>query len=167
MNNYYAQWVATALVLSAVAMVAQAIVFFAILKVLKRLNERVTVFIPRAEAALVSAEKSLAESKNQIVEAMTKANAVLDSTQAQLARFDGLVGDATEKARHHMERAELILEDSLDRIHKTVVQVNEVVLWPLKEVSGVAAGVRAALGALFRPGRPNVAQATADEEMFI
>jgi hypothetical protein len=31
----------------------------------------------------------------------------------------------------------------------------------------VAAGMRAAFGALFRPGRPNVAQATADEEMFI
>jgi hypothetical protein len=167
MTDSYSGWIAAAVILSAVALLAQAILFFAIFRVLKSLNDKVTAFIPRAEALMASAEKTLTESKAQILEVVTKANAVLDTTQAQLNRFDGLVGDATERARHHLERAELIVEDSMDRIHKTVVQVNEVVLWPLREISGVAAGLSAAFGALFRPGRPNVAQATADEEMFI
>ena len=167
MTETYTGWIAVAVVLSALALLAQAILFFAIFRVLKSLNDQVTAFIPRAEALMTSAEKTLAESKAQILEVVSKANVLLDSTQAQLNRFDGIVGDATERARHHLGRAELIVEDSLDRIHKTVVQVNEVVLWPMKEISGLAAGMRAAFGALFRPGRPSVAQATADEEMFI
>ena len=167
MTETYVGWIAAAVILSALALLAQAIVFFAIFRQLKSLNDQVTAFIPRAEALLISAEKTLTESKAQILEVVSKANTVLDSTQAQLSRFDGLVGDATERARHHLERAELIVEDSLDRIHKTVVQVNEVVLWPMREMSGLAAGMRAAFGALFRGGRPSVAQATADEEMFI
>jgi hypothetical protein len=38
---------------------------------------------------------------------------------------------------------------------------------PLREVNGIAAGVRAALNALARGNRPTVDRATSDEEMFI
>jgi hypothetical protein len=41
------------------------------------------------------------------------------------------------------------------------------VLKPLKEVQGVAAGVRAAFFFLLRGRRPNPSNATVDEEMFI
>jgi hypothetical protein len=38
---------------------------------------------------------------------------------------------------------------------------------PVKELNGLAAGIRAAFAHLTRSGRPSVAQATSDEEMFI
>jgi hypothetical protein len=55
----------------------------------------------------------------------------------------------------------------MSRVHHTVIQLNNGVLKPVKEINGVAAGVRAALDTLVRGKRPNPAQATADEEMFI
>jgi hypothetical protein len=41
------------------------------------------------------------------------------------------------------------------------------IMKPLREVNGIAAGVRAALGAMARGNRPTVDRATSDEEMFI
>ena len=43
----------------------------------------------------------------------------------------------------------------------------EDVLKPVREVNALTQGVRAAIASLLKGGRPSVAQATADEEMFI
>jgi hypothetical protein len=57
--------------------------------------------------------------------------------------------------------------DTVERVHNTVVTLNDTVLRPVREVSGVASGVKAAVRHLIRANRPTPAQATADEEMFI
>jgi hypothetical protein len=40
-------------------------------------------------------------------------------------------------------------------------------LKPIREIQGMTAGVRAAVQHFLRGGRPSVAQATQDDEMFI
>jgi hypothetical protein len=55
----------------------------------------------------------------------------------------------------------------MSRAQATVAVVQSGILVPLREIQGVAAGVRSAFLYLMRGGRPSPAQATADEEMFI
>lgn len=78
-----------------------------------------------------------------------------------------VVGDAAVRAKVQMERVELVLDDTLSRAHETVAVFHDGIMRPLREVSAVAVGIRAAVGALARGDRPTVDRATSDEEMFI
>ena len=75
--------------------------------------------------------------------------------------------DATGRAKIQMERVELMLDDTLNRVQDTVAAVQGNILKPIREVNAVAAGFRTAIQTLLKGGRPSVAQATTDEEMFI
>ena len=66
-----------------------------------------------------------------------------------------------------MERAEMVLDDTMTRVQQTVSIVQSGVVRPVREVYGFWAGLRTALQYLGRGGRPTVDHATSDEEMFI
>jgi hypothetical protein len=94
-------------------------------------------------------------------------NAILDVTKQQLAKVDELLSDASTRAKVQMERAEMVLDDTMTRVQKTVSIVQTGVLWPVRELTGVVSGVRTFVTHLGRGGRPTVDHATSDEEMFI
>ena len=122
---------------------------------------------PRAESLMDSAEKTLADSRKQISEVTAKANAVLDTTKNQVEKTSGFLTEATDRARAQLDWVELVLDDTITRVHQTAVMLNDGVLRPLRELNGIVAGVRGAVAHLLRGGRPDVSQATTDEEMFI
>ncbi len=158
---------AAAVVVSALALVSMALMVFGIFKSVRMLREQVSAFLPRAEALVETSHKTLTETQAQMREISTRAVAVLDTTQAQLTRVDAFVGETTGRARVQMDRVELMLDDTMSRVHDTVSQLNNTVLKPMKEINGVAAGVRAALQHFLRGNKPNITQVTSDEEMFI
>jgi hypothetical protein len=88
-------------------------------------------------------------------------------TKQQLAKVDELLTDATTRAKVQMERAEMVLDDTMTRVQETVSYVQSGVVRPVREVYGVFAGIRTALAYLGRAGRATVDHATSDEEMFI
>jgi hypothetical protein len=61
----------------------------------------------------------------------------------------------------------MVLDETMSRAQETVNVVQSGIMMPLREIQGVAAGVRTAIYYLIRGGRPNPTEATADEEMFI
>ena len=85
----------------------------------------------------------------------------------QLIRVDDLVADASARAKMQLDRAETVLENTLTRVNDTVNSVHGTILRPIREITGVAAGVKAAVGHLLKGAPANVAQVTTDEEMFI
>jgi hypothetical protein len=85
----------------------------------------------------------------------------------QLKRTDDFLIEATARARAQLDRVELVLDDSISRVHETVLFLNQGVLGPVQQMSGVVAGVRSAIDFLFRGSKPDVSRATTDEEMFI
>ena len=158
---------AAAVAVSAVALVAQAVMVFGMFRAIRALRDQVSSFLPRAERFVANTEKALAENQQQIKEVTSRAISVLDEASKQMVRVDAFVGDFTTKARAQMERLEIVLDDSVSRAHHTVVQLNNTVTKPMRELAGLTAGFRAALQYFISGGRPNVAQATSDEEMFI
>ena len=92
---------------------------------------------------------------------------ILTLAHTQVARVDEVMADATSRARVQLERAELIIEDTLSRAQQTIGLVHSGVMRPLREVQGITAGVRAALAFLAKGSRPAVNRITHDEEMFI
>jgi ABC-type transporter Mla subunit MlaD len=166
-NDTLIQVMTAAVVLSAISLVAQAVFIFSILKAMRSLRDQVSAFLPKAEGFLATTEKTLEESRQQITAVTQKANSILDLTEKQMTRFDEVFSEAANRARVQMERVELVMDDTMSRVHETAIGLNNAVLKPMKELTGMAAGLRAAFQFLLRGGRPSVAQATADEEMFI
>jgi ABC-type transporter Mla subunit MlaD len=161
-------YVMTAFVIvSAIALCIQAGMLTAIYKTTKALQEKIDPLVPKVERLVEKANSTVEQSGRQISEITTRANDILDSTKRQLAIVEEVVGDAAVRAKVQMERVELVLDDTLSRAHETVALVHDGIMRPLREVNGIAAGVRAALGALARGNRPTVDRATSDEEMFI
>ena len=161
-------------IISAIALCIQAGMLAGIYKTTKALQEKIDPLVPKVESLVVKANSTVEQSGRQITEITTRANAILesskdivDSTKRQLAIVEEVVGDAALRAKVQMERVELVLDDTLSRAHETVAVVHDGIMRPLREVNGIAAGVRAALGALARGNRPTVDRATSDEEMFI
>jgi ABC-type transporter Mla subunit MlaD len=154
-------------IISAIALCIQAGMLAGIYKTVKSLQESINPLLPKVESLVEKANSTVEQSGKQITEITTRANDILDSTKRQLAIVEDLVGDAAARAKVQMERVELVLDDTLSRAHETVAVVHDGIMRPLREVSGVAAGIRAALGAMARGNRPTVDRATSDEEMFI
>lgn len=153
--------------MTAVSFVAQAVAMTRLARTTKEMKERVDAFLPKAEKLIQSAESTIAESRVQIAEITGRANEILAMTQTQLIRVDDLLADASARAKVHMDRAEIVLENTLNRVNDTVNAVHGTILRPIREITGIAAGVKAAVGHLLKGAPANVAQVTTDEEMFI
>jgi uncharacterized protein YdaL len=153
--------------ITAISFVVQAVALLRMAKTTAEMKQRMDAFLPKAEKLIQTAETTISESKAQIALITNNANEVLALTKTQLIRVDALVAEASARARTQLDRAEVVLEDTLSRVHSTVNSVHGTILRPLREITGVAAGVRAAVGHLLKGAPANVAQATTDEEMFI
>ena len=153
--------------ITAISFAAQALAMMRLAQTTKEMKERVDAFLPKAEKLIQTAETTLTESKAQITEITVRANEILQITQTQMARVDDLVADASMRAKVQMDRAETVLENTLTRVNDTVNTVQGTILRPIREITGVAAGVKAAVGHLLKGAPANVAQVTTDEEMFI
>ncbi|HET8550011.1 MAG TPA: hypothetical protein VFL57_18500 [Bryobacteraceae bacterium] len=175
MNQDLLLWVMTVFVIiSAVALCVQLGLLFGIYRTAKSLQEQTATVMPQARKILAIAEATLDESRKHIVdisarasEISARASELMDSAKGQLAKIDALVTDATARARTQLDRAELVVEDTVTRVHEAVAAVHHGVLAPLRQINGLAAGLRTAVTVFLTGGRPNVAEATHQDEMFI
>jgi len=175
MDQNILMYVMTAFVIiSAIALCIQAAMLVNMNKATKALREKIEPLVPKVQAlvpkleTLMESTKATVElSKQQIAEITSQAREILASTKSQLAMVEEVVTDATSRAKVQMERVELVLDDTVSRAHETVALVHTGIMRPLREINGIAAGIRSALAYLGRGTRPSVAQATSDEEMFI
>ena len=159
--------IAGAIVVSALALILQALLIVGVYKSLMAIRNQVTALGGHVKPFVESAQRTFEQSRNQISEVATKTSAVLDLAHKQLVRIDDVLGEATTRAKVQMDRVELILDETLSRLHETTALLHKGVLRPVREITAVAAGIHAALGYLFRSQRTSVEQATQDEEMFI
>jgi isoleucyl-tRNA synthetase len=172
-------------IISAIALCIQAGLLFGIYKASKAMQEQVTSIMPQTKSILAKAESTLDQSKQNIIEITEKANQMMDISKqslteitskasqimdigkAQLVKLDSVVTEASNRAKAQLERAELVVEDTVSRVHHSVSAVHNGILKPIREIQGVASGVKTAVNVFMRGGRPSVAQATQDDEMFI
>jgi hypothetical protein len=154
-------------ILAAISMVVQAAVCVGLFIAFKRLQEKIVPLVPQVKHILETSQQVVETTKKFATDISAKAISIVDLGKEQMVKVDELLTDASSRAKVQMERAEMVLDDSMSRAQQTVVLVQRGLLKPVKEVHGVMSGLRAALSFLGRSGRPTVDHATADEEMFI
>ncbi len=159
---------------AAIALVIQAGMLFGIYKSSRAMQAKVETLAPKVEALVPKIEAladtsraAVDESRVKIAEITGKTTEILDITRRQLERIEDLLEDASTRALVQFDRAEMVVDDAMNRAQETVAIVHEGIMKPVREINGVAAGLKAALQYFFRGGRPNPDQVTADDEMFI
>jgi uncharacterized protein YoxC len=130
------------------------------------LNDDVHRMMPKVESILETSRLTIEDGRRQIADIASKASDIAETARVQAHRIDGLMEDATGRAKVQMDRAEMVIDDTMVRVQRTVALVEANIVKPLRQVQGIAAGIRTALLFLSR-GRPNPSRATSDEEMFI
>ena len=145
MENQNLLYVMTAfVVIAGLSLFSQFLCMLGMYRTLRSLQEKVTAMLPKVESLVETSQKAVVEGKQQILEVTAKTNEILDSAKRQLALVEDVLSDATSRAKVQMDRAELVLDDTIARAHDTVVVLQEGVMRPLREIHGVAAGLRAA-----------------------
>jgi hypothetical protein len=159
---------------AAIALVIQAGMLIGIYKSSRAMQAKVEILAPKIEALVPKIEaladtsrEAVDEGRVKIAEITGKTNEILDITRRQLERVEDLLENASTRALVQLDRAEMVVDDAMNRAQETVVIVHEGIMKPIREINAVAAGLKAALQYFFRGGRPNPDQITGDDEMFI
>jgi signal transduction histidine kinase len=164
--------------LATLAMLIQAVMLVVMAVVALKLQKKIMPLLGPAQGILETSKRMVEKVEGHVDRISTSveghidkigssSNAILDTTKQQLVKVDGLLSDATTRAKSQMDRAEMVLDDTFTRVHQTVSTVQSGVIRPVREVQGLFAGVKGALSYLSKSGRATVDHATSDEEMFI
>ena len=153
--------------IAAIALLCGAISMIGLLLIARDIRNKFMAVWPDIEGIVAVSKRSADRVENHITRIGATSVAILDVTKQQLVKIDELLSDASTRARVQMERAEMVLDDTMTRVQETVGIMQRGVLRPVREVHGILSGFRTALAHLGRAGRPTVDHATSDEEMFI
>jgi hypothetical protein len=152
---------------AALAMLLQLGTLVAMFLVMRKLQAQIMRIWPEVEAIIGVSRRTVEKVETHVDKIGSTSNAILDVTKQQVSKIDELLNDATMRAKVQIERAEMVLDDTMGRAQETVSILQRTVLRPVREIHGVLAGVRTSLAHLGRGNRPSVDHATSDEEMFI
>jgi hypothetical protein len=166
--DQHTQWImVAAMAVAAVAIVLQAGVMIAMYRTSRALRDQVSALIARIEPMTESGQRLLEETRTRVAEITAQASELMAISRKQLTRVDEVLAEAAARTRAQMDRIEMVLDDTVNRFQETTTLLQNGILKPLRQVSALVIGVRAALSFLLGARRTTVEQATHDEEMFI
>lgn len=158
---------AIAVLISSVALLLSALATLGTYRAVRRLESQIEPLLPQAAEFLQNSRQALDEALIQFRDTGNKTQAVLDDVRAEIARISEVRADLAGRLQAQMQRIELVLDDAVSSVQTITNTVQGGVIRPLREVSGILAGVRTAVRVFLHIQRPSVAQATPEEEAFI
>jgi hypothetical protein len=156
-----------AILVAAAAIVLQTVILIAMYQASRAMRKQITPLIGKMEPLIENTQTLVAEVREQVGEVASRTSAILELSLKQLVRVDNILADAASRTRVQMDRVELVLEDTINRIQETTALLQNGILLPLRQINGLTVGILSALSVLFGKRRTTIEQATHDEEMFI
>jgi len=150
-----------------VALLLQLGTLLAMFLAIKKLQTQILHVWPQIEAIIGVTRRTTENVEKHVAKIGESSSAILEVTRQQVTKIDEFLSDATTRAKVQIERAEMVLDDTMGRTQETVSIVQRTVLRPIREINGLLSGLRTTIAHLGRGSRPTVDHATADEEMFI
>ena len=152
---------------AAFALVIQMGAMLALFLIARKLQNQLMGVWPELQSIIGSTRRTTESVERHVEKIGNTSTAILDTTKLQVGKIDELLTDATVRAKVQLERAEMVLDDTMGRAQNTVSIVQRTVLRPIREINGVLTGIRTSIAHLGKGGRPTVDHVTSDEEMFI
>ena len=149
--------------LTAIAIIAQAVVLVGIYVMSKRLGEQVERFMKETREMMVpvrSIADNLRTASANLVE-------IGISAREQFRRVEAMVTNTGEAVNVQLERFDRVSQNVVDRINETTEILQASVVRPAREIAAVAKGITRGFSTFFGRSRSTVDQARQDEELFI
>jgi len=153
--------------IAAIALLGQAVALVGLLLLARDFRTKIFAAWPQIEGIIGASRRTVEQAEQHLGNIGSTSVAILDVTKQQLVKVDELLTDASLRAKVQLERAEMVLDDTMTRVQETVGVLQRGVLTPVRGVYSVFSGIRTAVLHLGRGGRSTVEHATSDEEMFI
>ncbi len=165
--------------LSAIAMAFVAIGMF---RAMARIQAKSDGFFDRMDPILTTLKKMADENAPKMAAIATNAEAVAANAKEisvdakeishvareQAYRFAIVGDDIAHRTRAQAAKMDALVDEAVVQVHVAGVQVKKAVMSPVREASGVAAGIKAAVTTYAAANRrPGMEKITQDEEMFI
>ncbi len=92
---------------------------------------------------------------------------ISDVARDQAHRFAEVGRDVADRAKAQVARVDAAMDQTVDQVQHAGENLKSAAMRPVREASGVIAGVKAAVSTYAQGRRPSVDHVTQDEEMFI
>jgi methyl-accepting chemotaxis protein len=132
------------------------------------LVEKLGTAADQAGKVLTSTNRIIEDARPRISEVSSEVAAISHSGREQVERLGQLLHDAGERAHNRLEQIEHTVDSTVEQVEQVGEAMKRIVMWPVREVNGIAAGISAAVATLVKkPRKYSVDSATQDQEMFI
>jgi F0F1-type ATP synthase membrane subunit b/b' len=162
------RWVvAGGVLIVAVCFIVQAVTVLILFTVMKKTQVRVEGLIDKADPIIDSVKAIAADLQPKLAVITTDATDIVRTAKEQVERISELVRDFSDRAKVQVARIDGTMEEAIEQVHTAGDAVKSALLKPVREVNGLFAGLRTAIGVYTQGHRASVDHATQDEEMFI
>ena len=123
---------------AAVALFMQLVTLIAMFLTFRRLETMITGLLPEVQKIIGASRRTAENVEGHVNKIGVISTAILEVAKQQTEKIDELLNDARTRAKVQMERAEMVLDDTMGRAQETVSIVQRSVLRPIREVQGVS-----------------------------
>lgn len=169
------RWVITgAVAISTLCIFIMAAIAIVMYRLMSKMQARTEQFMDDVKPLVVSAKVFARENGPKLTTAATRVREIADNAKDvsdvardQAHRFAEVGRDIADRTKVQVARVDAVVEDTVEQAHQVGDNVKEAVMKPVREASGVLAGIKAAVSTYAQGRRPSVETITQDEEMFI
>ena len=169
------RWVITgAVAVSTLCIFIMAVTAIVMFRMVSKLQTRTEGVLAKVEPLIDTAGQLARENGPKFSGIATRVREIADNTKdisdvarEQAHRFAEVGRDIADRAKAQVARVDAVVDDTVEQVHHAGNHVRDAVLKPVREASGVVAGVKAAVVTLSQGRRPGINRITQDEEMFI
>jgi hypothetical protein len=155
-----------------VAVLLQAVVLFAIFLAMRKTASSLTAKLEELRTTVVpvlnDTKDFLARVGPKIDSVATDLAELAHGFRTQGAELQSSTTEILERVRRQTSRVDTMLSGVLDSVDRAGIVVSEVINTPLRQISAIAAFVKASVGAFRSPNpRPQQTHSSADKDMFV
>jgi hypothetical protein len=169
------RWViAAAVAVSTLCIFIMAVSAVVMYRIMSKLQVRTEGVLTKVEPLIDTVGQLTRENGPKFSGIATRAQEIADNAKDisdvaldQAHRFAEVGRDIADRAKAQVARVDAAVDDTVEQVHHAGTHVKEAVLKPVREASGVVAGVKAAVSTYAQGRRPGINRITQDEEMFI
>ena len=169
------RWTVTiGVAIATMSIVVMAVIAVIMYRVFAKIQGRVDSLSGRVEPLIDTVRKLADENAPKLSEITSNArdisiNAkdVSEVAKDQAHRFAEVGRDIADRTKAQVARVDSAVDETVEQFHEAGANMKAAVAKPMREASGIAAGIKAGVSAFAQGRRSGVERITQDEEMFI
>jgi methyl-accepting chemotaxis protein len=169
------RWVITgAVAIATLCIFMMAVIAFVLYRVVSKVQVKTADLMTRVEPIIATVRRLADENAPKVSDIATSAKEIAANAKDisyvakdQAHRFAEIGRDIADRTKAQVARVDAAVDNTVDQVQHAGDNVKAAVLRPVREASGVLAGLKAAVSSYASGRRSSVEHITQDEEMFI